>query len=224
MNLGEKLRLLRQQRNLTQPELAEAMGIEQSYLSKLENAKSVPSGDVFSRVLDVFQLSVGDLVDDLDLGVRSQLRSIPEVAGYFEEQRRLMIGSRRFWLMTSSILLAVGAALIYAGQVELFVGNMVFTYDSEGIVREGESKEVFLDRERDDPSLEGRWNEDYLVTRGFRGDVFSIPVDGGSRTYHLSDRELNDPWQNKAMAAFGVLLVVLGVTGLVLERKLSRFQ
>ncbi len=66
MNFGEKLRQLRNDKDLTQPELAEAMGIEQSYLSKLENDKSLPSNDVLNRILDVFGLEIGDLVDDLN--------------------------------------------------------------------------------------------------------------------------------------------------------------
>jgi len=43
MNFGERIKQLRTERNMTQPQLAEAIGIEQSYLSKLENDKSVPS-------------------------------------------------------------------------------------------------------------------------------------------------------------------------------------
>jgi len=47
MNIGEKIKQLRTEKNLTQPQLAEAIGIEQSYLSKLENDKSTPSADIF---------------------------------------------------------------------------------------------------------------------------------------------------------------------------------
>ena len=66
MNFGDRIRQLRIDKNLTQPELAAAMGIEQSYLSKLENGKSLPSNDMLQRILDVFGTDVGDLVDDLD--------------------------------------------------------------------------------------------------------------------------------------------------------------
>jgi hypothetical protein len=160
----------------------------------------------------------------LDRGLRNQLRQIPEVACHFDEQRRLMIGDRRRWLIASTMLLALGVALIYAGQVELFFPNVVYTYDSEGVVREGESKEIFLRSGRRSSALEGRWVEDYMITRTYRGEMFSVPVEGGSRTYHLQARLIDEPWQNKAIATFGVLLLVPGVTGLFLERKLSRFQ
>lgn len=235
MNFGDKLRTLRQERGLTQPDLAQAMGIEQSYLSKLENGKSLPSNDMLHRILDVFQLEVGDLVDDLDQGVRNQLRHIPDIAAHFNHQKQMLIGNRRRWLLLSALLLAFGAALIYAGQVHLLVPNVVYQYASEGVVRAGESKEIFrhqsvplgasqeeIAAQRND--LLSRIDEDYLQTRDYRGSVFNVPVAGGSRTYYLSGEVETAPWQNKAITLLGLLMAVFGLTGLVLERKLSRFQ
>lgn len=40
MTFADKIRSLRLALDLTQPELADAIGIEQSYLSKLETGKS----------------------------------------------------------------------------------------------------------------------------------------------------------------------------------------
>ena len=58
MNFGDRIRQLRQDKGLTQPELADAMGIEQSYLSKLAHApiacevrqKSIPGKTRRSRL------------------------------------------------------------------------------------------------------------------------------------------------------------------------------
>ncbi|MBB3062484.1 helix-turn-helix domain-containing protein [Microbulbifer rhizosphaerae] len=232
MNFGEKLKQLRQDQNLTQPQLAEAVGIEQSYLSKLENEKCLPSSDVFSRILEVFQLGVGDFFEDLNHRSRLQLRQIPEVAHHFDQQKQLIIGNRRRWLLGSALLLAIGAALIYSGATKLFVPAIVYQYMSHGIVAEGEPKELFSILELSctgsacerRASLEERIDEDFLTTRRFRGDVFNIPVEGGSRTYYRKTSRSTDPWQNKAVAAFGVLLTFLGLTGIALEKKLSRFE
>jgi transcriptional regulator with XRE-family HTH domain len=236
MNFGEKLRQLRLDRKLTQPELAEAMGIEQSYLSKLENCKSLPSGDVLHRMLDVFDLDVGTLVDDLDQGVRNQLRQIPYVADHFNRQKQLIIGNRRRWLLVSAALFSVGAALVYGGSVRLFASDVVYQYVSHGIVRDGESKEIFqiLSSPTRNPfrqlspsghaSLKSRTDEEFLQTRDFRGNVFNIPVDGGSRTFYLEDRNQIDAWENKAAASAGILMMALGLIGIVLEKKLSRYQ
>jgi transcriptional regulator with XRE-family HTH domain len=232
MNLGEKLRQLRQDRDLTQPELAEAMGIEQSYLSKLENGKYVPSGDVFGRIREVFKLQVGDLVDDLDAGARNQLRQIPEVARHFDKQKEMMIGNRRRWLLASAILIAVGSGLVYGGSVDLLVSDTSYQYKSHGIVRAGESKEFFsiLDRSyAGDPSeerlaAEARRDEDFMSTGRFQGDVFNVPAPGGSRTYYLYGTTDLDPIANRLVAFFGVMMIAFGVTGLALEKKLSLYQ
>ena len=219
MNLGEKLRQLRQERNLTQPDLAEALGIEQSYLSKLETGKSLPSGDVLNRILEVFGVDLNTFVADLDDGTRHQLRNIPLVADHFTRQKYVMIGNRKRWLMVSTLLLALGAALIYAGAVHFFVGEFVYDYESEGVVLPGESKEIFAGR---DGLLQERLDEDYLATSQYRGSVFNVPVAGGSRTYYLMHKTETDPWQNKAFAMLGVFMLVLGLAGVGLERKLAQ--
>jgi transcriptional regulator with XRE-family HTH domain len=219
MNVGEKLRQLRQEKNLTQPELAEALGIEQSYLSKLETGKSLPSGDVLNRILAVFGLSLDQFVAELDEGSRNQLRHLPDVADHFTRQKLQLIGNRKRWLLVSSLLVALGAALVYAGTVEFFVSDMVYDYQSPGVVLAGESKEIFESRQ---DNTEARLNQDYLSTRQYRGTIFNVPVEGGSRTYYLDRNVEVDPWQNQAMAMLGVFMMVLGLAGLGLERKLAQ--
>lgn len=235
MNFGEKLRRLRTEKNLTQPELAEATSIEQSYLSKLENGKSLPSNDVLNKILDVFGLEVGDLVDDLDQGSRNQLRHVPDIAAYINQEKQRLIGNRQRWLLISALLLSSGAALIYGGTVSLFFANFVYEYTSYGVIQPGESKEVFVDfsvsvRRADDngrnaaariDAINARRDEEYLQSPTFRGNTFNVPVSGGSRTYHLEREVEIDPWQNKAIAFVGMFLMMLGLVGIVLERKLS---
>lgn len=235
MTFGEKLRRLRTDKNLTQPELAQATSIEQSYLSKLENGKSLPSNDVLNKILDVFNLEVSDIVDDLDQGSRNQLRHIPDVAAYLNQQKRQLIGNRQRWLLASALLLATGAALAYGGSVHLFFSNFVYEYTSHGVIRPGESKELFVDfslsahlaqgsgesRAEAIDSINARRDELYLQSRNFRGNTFNVPVTGGSRTYLLEEQIKVNPWQNKAIAFAGVFLMTLGAVGIVLERKLS---
>lgn len=236
MNFGERLRQLRANRNLTQPELAEAAGIEQSYLSKLENGKSLPSNEVLSSILDVFKLDVSDLLDELDQGSRNQMRQIPDVAAYLNHQKQRLIGNRKRWLLASSLLLALGVALVYAGNVHLFYTNLVYHYKSDGIVLEGESKEIFRHpslafKEAEDnqlnkkiimDSINARRNEEFVLAGDFRGTAYNVPVTGGSRTFFIDGKTEIDPWQNKAIAFAGILFAMLGAIGLFLERKLSR--
>ena len=129
--------------------------------------------------------------------------------------------------------MAVGAALIYAGTVHLFFSNLTYDYVSHGVVMEGESKEIFeeqripLGADHDTVNtirnaIMDRIDEDYLRTDRYAGNIFNIPVEGGSRTYRLRGKTEIDPWQNKAITFVGVLLLVFGIVGLVLEKKLSR--
>ena len=237
MNIGEKIRQLRNEKNFTQPELAEAMGIEQSYLSKLENDKSLPSNDVLNRILDVFDLEVGDLVDDLDQGARNQLRQIPDVANHFNRQKQLLIGNRRRWLLVSALLLSFGIALVYAGNVHLFFSDIIYQYKSHGVVLDGESKEIFANPDRfisrgaDNAaaiefldSINARIDEVYVQDSEFRGKVYNLEVDGGSRTYYFDGETEVDPWQSKLIVFAGMVMAIFGLIGLVLERKLSRSE
>ncbi len=237
MKFGEKLKQLRQEKDLTQPELAEAMGIEQSYLSKLENDKSLPSNDVLNRILNVFETEVSELVNDLDQGSRNQLRQIPDVADHFNRQKQLLIGNRRRWILVSSLLLSFGIALMYAGNVHLFFPDNIYQYTSHGVVLDGEPKEIFRDPQRFVPkaagrdetlifldSISARTDEVFLQDSEFRGGVFNVDVDGGSRTYYMAGSKEIDPWQSKLVVFFGIVMFILGLIGVFLERKLSRYQ
>ena len=237
MNFGERLRQLRNDKDLTQPELAEAMGIEQSYLSKLENDKSLPSNDVLNRILNVFDIEVGDLVNDLDQGSRNQLRHIPDVGDHFNRQKQQLIGNRQRWLLASALLLSFGIALVYAGNVHLFFSDIIYQYKSHGVVFDGESKEIFRRPDKFVPeaakqeaeiefldSINARIDEVYLQDSEFHGNIFNVEVDGGSRTYYLENETEIDPWQSKLVVFVGVLMLIFGLIGIVLERKLSRSQ
>lgn len=235
MTLGDKLRQLRNERELTQPALAEALGIEQSYLSKLENDRSLPSNGVFARILEVFELDLGALLQDLEPAARNRMRQIPDVAEYYRHRQQQVIGNQKRWLILSALLLASGLGLIYAGQSHLFFPNVIYQYKSHGIVLQGEPKEIFLRPHLTIPdasdhaarvattdAIKKRTNEVFLTSGQFRGQVFNVPVEGGSRTYYLTEETEVDPWQSKLVVFFGVIFSVLGLFGVFLERKLSR--
>jgi transcriptional regulator with XRE-family HTH domain len=209
------------------------MGIEQSYLSKLENSKSLPSNDMLQRLLDALGLPLGDLLDGLDAGTRNTLRQIPDVAAHLSRQKRQLIGNRKRWLLVAALLVAFGVGLVYAGMENVFVANIVYQYKSDGVVREGESKEIFRNQAlprgasaeevaRIQNELAARMNEEYLQTPDFHGSVFNMPVPGGSRTWYLQTEMAIDPWQNKLITFVGLVLLVLGLIGLLMEHKLSR--
>lgn len=116
MNVGEKIRQLRTERNLTQPQLAESIGIEQSYLSKLENGKSLPSADIFQAILKAFAVDVATFLEGIDDRiVRGELRQIPEVANHINAGVAERVHNIRRWLLGSAAACAVGLTLVVAG-------------------------------------------------------------------------------------------------------------
>src|SRR5262249_42306739 len=66
MPFHENLRTLRLARGLTQPMLAEKAGIEQCYLSKLENGRSKPSEDVLTRIAQALEVKPEALTQNGD--------------------------------------------------------------------------------------------------------------------------------------------------------------
>lgn len=234
MDFGSKIKALRYQKQWTQPQLADAMGIEQSYLSKLENGKSIPSADIFSLLLNVFELPTETLLADVDPPfIRDKLSHIPEVAHLLiRNQSRTFYRTKR-WLLTSAALCIVGISLGCASYFALIFPENLHAYRSLGVVQEGESKEVFrkylikISGSFDEVisqkirELENRLDEDFLVTSQYRGPAFNIPTEGGSRTYHLEETRSVNRAENHYLLLLAVLLLTSGLFGFILERRLA---
>lgn len=63
--VGERIRLARVARNLTQEDVAHASGMNLSYYGKLERGQNNPTLDTLVRVADVIGAALPDLVTDL---------------------------------------------------------------------------------------------------------------------------------------------------------------
>lgn len=192
MTLGEKLKQLRSERAWSQPDMATRMGVEQSYLSKLENDKSLPSNDMLERILEVYDLDVGALVSDLDTRSLGRLRALPLVRSHLDDRKAILIGNRRRWLICSALFASFGAALIFAGGSALFFPDTMYQYRSQGVVLDGESREIFSREETAIPTgatneeryriideINSRLDEDYVTTSRFMGEFYNVPVEGG---------------------------------------------
>lgn len=64
MNLGQKIRQLREEKKLSLNGLADKAGISKAYLSQLENDVSKqPSAEVLRKIASVFSMTIADLLD-----------------------------------------------------------------------------------------------------------------------------------------------------------------
>lgn len=238
MTLGKKLKALRAEHNLSQPELAEKVGIEQSYLSKLENDKSIPSNDIFNQLLGAFNLSVAEFVSDIPAGAETErLKQISDVSQYFASQNERNQSNQRRYLYVSSILIVLATTLFYMGFSKQVFSEVQFQYESRGVVFEGEPNNIldrwrFLltpeqDSDRDFKAnkrleMERRIDEKTLGLFEYVGTDFSRKTEGGSRYYEFRrEKEVKRPI-NAWLQVFGVLLFSAGIMGFVLERRLFR--
>lgn len=62
MNIGSRLAFLRDQRGLTQEELASSLGISRAALSHYEKNRREPDTETLGKVADLFQVSIDYLV------------------------------------------------------------------------------------------------------------------------------------------------------------------
>ena len=81
--IGEKINTLRKQRNMTQDELAEKMGVSSQAVSKWEKDLSIPDLPVLLELSDFFHISLDDLgkekEDSVQLGPEGQRKDINEM-------------------------------------------------------------------------------------------------------------------------------------------------
>ena len=65
VRLGNRVRRLRRERNWTQVEMAELLGIDRSYLSEIETGKKDPSLTILKTIADGFKIPIHQLLRDL---------------------------------------------------------------------------------------------------------------------------------------------------------------
>lgn len=245
MNFGEKLKQLRSERNWTQPQLAEVIGIEQSYLSKLENDKSIPSADIFQAILKAFAIDVGNFLEGIDAQIiQRQLRQIPEVANFLNAGIAGKIHNIKKWLFCSAAACVIGLNLIAAGHRGLVFSNTMYNYESAGIILANEPEDLFenygklLNARRSSgeiasiEDLNKKWYEftstrrrpNYLASPNYQGSTFNIPVEGGSRTYIYQHPHENDPFENRFLILIGILLSFSGLFGFFVEFRLRKIN
>ena len=238
MTLGEQLKGLRNERGMSQPELAAAAGIEQSYLSKLENDKSLPSNDIFRNLLQALEVSLGQFMRGFAAGdVPGACRQIPDVEQWLNRQQQTVAQRQRRYLYACSALIVVALTLFYTGAAGKLFGEQRYHYRSDGVVLAGEPKNVFdiwsrlidpraedADERHQAKQLEmfRRSDRAFYLSYEHRGPSFEATVPGGRRFYRLiEDKQVPRPI-NAWLQIVGVLLLSAGVMGFVIERRLFK--
>ncbi|TDF36480.1 helix-turn-helix domain-containing protein [Alteromonadaceae bacterium M269] len=236
MTLGEKLKQLRNDRSLSQPELAEKIGIEQSYLSKLENDKSMPSNDIFKRLLAALEINTSQFISQFDAHyIRTTLSQIPDIENYIEVEREKRQSSSRKLLIGSSLAIVLATTLFYTGITAILFSDTLYQYESSGVTVEGEPADLFeggLQRmELDGPefrkqkALLGKRRDPHVMhTMLNKGSEFTLSVDGGRRQYYLQNDTTIERPENSVLQILGILFFTAGIMGFVYELRISRYR
>lgn len=235
MKIGEKIKQLRQSHNMTQPALSEALGIEQSYLSKIENNKAIPSSDIFDQILLLFNVTSEQVLKDLNARhIKQDLMQITALQQAIGAQQTMLLANRQRFLILAGACFTFGIALMAIGFLNAFT-TTYYTYQSMGIVLPGESKEVFknwskgvrevsksLDKRTE---MYNRRNEVLETHNDYRGDLYFVEVEGGSRTFRLEKQKTVyfNHWNNAAKI-IGIVLFSLCFYLLYVERRAAKIS
>lgn len=226
MLFGDYIKLRRTELGWTQPDAAARAGIEQSYLSKLETGKSIPSGEVYQRLIEAFGIETRDMVSVLFPAELDRLREVDAVRDVLLRRARQSRSMSRRWLLAGLALLTLGGGLLGLARIEGDRTVQEFTYQSTGVIRPGESLDVFagLDDQPDPgaPDFGARIaRRDELIERvddqtrpltEFRGPAFIESLPDGKRVWRLvGGSEARQPGRLRWASPLGWALILAGL-------------
>jgi len=244
MQFGERLKQLRLDKGLTQPQFAQAAGIEQSYLSKLENDKSVPSAEMFSTILAGLQMDAASFLAEVDPEVLAgTLRHIPAVSQFTAGAAVAQIRDTKKWLYGSAAAWVLGFAMMLAANDGIFMPNNLYKYSSPGVILPGEAENIF-DKYREILALKiaaktmtadeaAKENAAFTANRirpvtvewpARRGTVYYEAAGNGRRRFELDHTTYTLAQGNRILQYLGAIVLVSGFVGLFIEWRLRRMK
>lgn len=223
MKLGEKIKLLRSEMDLTQPELARKAGIEQSYLSKVENEKGSPSFDVINRIAMSLETSGMEIINSLNQSyIEDKLSHIPEVAAEYAVIRKKRESSLKKRYIASAFIIVLGFGLLVLGGNNILYPEFSHNYISEGVVLEGEAIDQFsTSRISEIGETREEWKDRLKNNRDRNDRVYyssydtNVPsfiekVAGGRRLYNYNGNTEIKRIQNDVVLIFGIMFIMSG--------------
>ena len=233
MKFGEYLKSQRDARGWTQPMAAEKIGIEQSYLSKLETGKASPSEDMFERLVKGYDIDVDALGAAVSLSELERLREIGAIRDLVRRGQQATAQGRRRWLVLSLLMIAFGGALLSFVITERRYADSELEYLSKGIVQDGESDFLYMHLQPFRPDmLAGEFADDPLLPRldpavrwhtsdDDRGAYYIEPAEGGRRVYEKTGnwRHVPPKLNGHVGHALALAMLLFGFGGLFVARR-----
>lgn len=228
MTLGEKLRSLRAISGWTQPECAEKIGIEQSYLSKLENDKSIPSADIFDALCATYKVSPDEVLKDLDKAyIRKNLMHIPIVSATTNGESEHIKRKRKKVVLISAGLFLLGFLCIYVSIFHSFgPKNVKYYYKSTVIYHTEVRADCYTKSPREVCNKIPDFTQSFAqqISFEYKGDEYRENIDNGYRTYHLKEKHEEYGLFRHIVHFLGMLLVILSILILIIEARFYRID
>ncbi len=190
MRFGDYIRDVRRRLNWTQPEAAREIGIEQSYLSKLESGKSYPSEEVFSSIVNRYSVDVSTLNQSLFPAELDRLRDITQVREFILRSEQRQTKRAQKLLIYGTTALALGGASLGAASLAEESEKVLYQYRSTGVAVEASDGDQALDADLSANPM-GSTNErqqgnaEFILLEDYRDVVFSEETPGGQQTWRL---------------------------------------
>lgn len=145
MTFGEFLKQQRELKDWKQPTAAANIDIEQSYLSKLENNKAVPSTEVFERLMSAYGFTISQLNNAINSDELIKLREIVDVGQFIVSAKTQAESKKQRVLTMSIIMLMAGMFLLALGVAMKDHQEVVWVYESRGITTDDENVSLFVE-------------------------------------------------------------------------------
>lgn len=145
MKFGDFLKKNREAKKWTQPEAASNIGIEQSYLSKLENNKAVPSADIFQRLMNAYSFDVRQICHQVEDSELEKLKDIVLIRDFIIANKKRTQKMRHLWLLAGLVAITIGAGLVTYGIAIRQDVALEYLYESKGLINPGEPKFLFAE-------------------------------------------------------------------------------
>lgn len=175
MKFGDYLRQLRVQRGWTQPEAAARVGIEQSYLSKLETGKSVPSTEIYDRLVGAYDIAANEMLDVLFPAELERLQEIGSLRAWVLDQSNRRRAAPHRWMLAGLVALALGGGFCGLSMIDRGHDVTTYTYLSDGVFSRSASPEA-------EPAAR---DEQIRFITQMRGPAFTEKSGEGTRQWRL---------------------------------------
>ncbi|VXB51266.1 helix-turn-helix domain-containing protein [Massilia sp. 9I] len=244
MNFGERLKGLRTDKGLTQPQFAALAGIEQSYLSKLENDKSVPSAEMFDTIVSALGMDAATFLQEVDREViDSTLRHVPSVTQFKTQAVTEQVHHTKRWVFGSAAAWLLGFAIMLAANDGIFFPNELYVYKSPGVFLADEGENVFdsygkilalqqrakliTDEEASRRLSEFTAKRERPLTVEWpesRGTIYYEATENGKRRFDLANIRGLESTGNRLLQYIGALVFACGFLCIFIEWRLRRLK